>query len=287
MYNEIRPILMEKGGPELEKIRHSFMAVAIFLFVLVCAILSLLNTGFRRSFLSSGTTPETHGLEIARQNGCFFCHGPSGAGKAPNPGGDYVPGWQIANGNVKSEADLEAWILDGAPQRLKSSAAFQEQREKNAIHMPAYRKFLNPKELKYLIAYYNAVSGAIRPVDPKAARGLQVARDKGCFTCHGEGGRIDMKNPHSITGAIPAWSGPDYAELVESDEELRGWILDGGIPRLQSNFFMRRFTRKQALSMPAYRGRITEEELEALVSYIHWLRSPDAPGHESNFTLTD
>ena len=270
----------------MAKIRHSVMAVVIFLFVLACAILSLFNTGFRRSFISSGTTMETLGLEVARVKGCFFCHGPSGEGKVPNPGGTTIPAWQGSSFMVsmENEDELREWILDGAPQRIRNTQSYKENLEKTAIHMPAYGKYLTPSELKHLLAYYHAVSGTIRPEDATAKRGFQVAREKGCFTCHGVGGRIDMKNPHSLTGTIPAWNGPDFADLVHNDQELRAWILDGRIDRLDNHFLAQWFTNKQALRMPSYRGKLTEEEITSLMAYIQWLRNPEAPGHQPNFS---
>jgi mono/diheme cytochrome c family protein len=33
------------------------------------------------------------------------------------------------------------------------------------------------------------------------------------------------------------------------------------------------FLRRQAVQMPAYGGRLTDAELDALVAYIRWVRS--------------
>ena len=81
-----------------------------------------------------------------------------------------------------------------------------------------------------------------------------------------------MPNPGSFKGVIPSWEGDDFLELVRDDEELRGWILDGGIPRLIDHPIARRFIARQVVSMPAYRGVLEDGELEALVAYIRWLR---------------
>jgi hypothetical protein len=58
---------------------------------------------------------------------------------------------------------------------------------------------------------------------------------------------------------------------VRNDEELRGWIRDGGIPRLESNPVARWFLRRQAIRMPLFRTRLAPRDLDALVAYIRSL----------------
>ena len=60
--------------------------------------------------------------------------------------------------------------------------------------------------------------------------------------------------------------------MVRTDDELRQWILDGKIDRLESNPVARYFTRRQVIAMPAYRDILETGELEAILSYIHWLQ---------------
>ncbi len=71
---------------------------------------------------------------------------------------------------------------------------------------------------------------------------------------------------------MPAWDGPDYAELVRSDDEARQWILDGRARRLQDNQVARFFLDRQKVPMPAYRAHLTTADVDALLAYIHWLR---------------
>ena len=267
--------------------RHGFVAVLVFLFLTVCMVVSLFNTGFRRTFFSAGATPETLGLAVAREKGCFHCHGSFGAGGAPNPGlPEGIPAWQGATFmmSMENESELVEWIMDGAPARLRQSETWRQKQQEAIIHMPAYRKIITPGELKDLIAFYHAVSGTVRPDDDQARLGYRLAREKGCFTCHGPGGRIDMVNPFSVSGYIPAWNGPDYPKLVHNDEELREWIMEGRNTRLESKRFARWFLGRQAVDMPAYKDRLTEDELQAIMTYIKWLRNPDAPDHQPRFT---
>lgn len=248
--------------------------------------LSLFSPSVRRLFFSEGSTPETLGLETARAKGCFQCHGVFGEGGVPNPGNDDVPSWQgfTFMMSMESEEELREWILDGAPARQRESLAYKRGQEFMTLRMPAYRGRLTKKELDQLISLYHAVSGTIRPDDERAKMGLRIAGEKGCFACHGPGGRFDMKNPGSLTGLIPAWNGPNFAHLVKNDEELRSWILDGSISRLERNPIASRFLKRQVLRMPAYREHLSEDELEAIMAYIHWLQDPQAPGHKPRFT---
>ena len=86
------------------------------------------------------------------------------------------------------------------------------------------------------------------------------------------GGRGAGRNPGSFKGYIPPWDGPDYAELVADEAELREWILAGRPRRLQANQLARFFLDRQLIRMPAFRGQITEEQLRALETYIGWMR---------------
>ena len=273
-------------GAVLNKARHYIVTILIFTFILTCVALSLFNTGFRGIFFSKGPTPETLGLEIARANGCFHCHGTFGEGKVPNPDADAIPSWQGFSFmmSMKDESELREWILDGAPAHLRQSEAYKRKQSAMTVHMPAYRGRLTPKELNYLIAYYYSVSGIIWPDDPLAEKGLSIAGKKGCFSCHGFGGRIDLPNPGSLVGRIPAWSGADYRHLVKDDAELLEWILDGRSTRLEKNFFARWFTNRQVIKMPAYRDRLSAEEQDAIIAYIHWLRDPNAAGQAPSFS---
>jgi mono/diheme cytochrome c family protein len=117
-----------------------------------------------------------------------------------------------------------------------------------------------------------ALAAADLPEEPAVRTGYAIAERLGCFRCHGPGGRGASRNPGSLKGYIPPWDGRDFAELVLDEAELREWILGGRPQRLQANPLARFFLDRQAIRMPAFRGRIKEEELRALESYIGWLR---------------
>jgi mono/diheme cytochrome c family protein len=227
-------------------------------------------------------TPELRGFELARNLGCFACHGPGGTGGVPNPGSEEqeVPAWDGGNAMmyVENEREIEEWILFGHPERLKdahqhapSDDPAHEKGERLPFSMPAFESVISEDELADLVAYYKAVA-VFEPMPPDVREGYRLASKLGCFGCHGPGGRVGTKNPGSFKGYIPPWRGDDYEELVTNDEELRQWILEGKIDRFESNPAARHFTERQVIRMPAYRSELDDSGLESLIAYIHWLQ---------------
>ena len=177
---------------------------------------------------------------------------------------------------VQNEQEIREWILDGHPKRLEAAHEHSETgeipgRTSPLLKMPAYRDVVSGKDLENLVAYYKAVA-AFDPLPSEVRGGYDLASRLGCFGCHGPGGRTGVKNPASFKGYIPPWQGDDFAELVNSDDEFRQWILDGEIARFDSNPLASFFTGRQIIKMPAYRDVLSEDELDALVIYINWLR---------------
>ena len=109
----------------------------------------------------------------------------------------------------------------------------------------------------------------------RTALGRSLARSHGCFSCHGEEGRARQPNPGSLKGYIPSWEGDDFTELVHDGTELRAWIEDGNIARLQGNPAARIFMDRQRIKMPAYKGVLSEEEINRVIAYIRWLRDAE------------
>jgi mono/diheme cytochrome c family protein len=158
------------------------------------------------------------------------------------------------------------------PQRVRQDPESRMALEAEAVRMPAWRGRLSHAQVDDLVTYIRAVAAADVPEEPAARNGYAIAERLGCFGCHGPGGRGAGSNPGSLKGYIPPWDGPDFAELVANDGELREWILGGRPQRLQANALARFFLDRQAMRMPAFRGHLTEEELRALETYIRWLR---------------
>lgn len=222
--------------------------------------------------------PLTRGRTLAERRGCFACHGAGGLQGISNSGakGDLVPAWDggTAMMYVNGPEEIGEYIADGLPARKRADKAYAAELAKAKIRMPAYRDVVSAKDLADLAAYVVAVSGlGGPPEETPAEKGRDLSRAHGCFSCHGPDGAGLVPNPGSFKGYIPGWRGPDFDELVASDEELRAWILEGGIARLSESRLAREFLEAQKTQMPAYRGVLKDEEVAAIAAYIKWLRA--------------
>lgn len=254
--------------------------LVVTLFVLLVVESGILAwPAIQRGLLHQETTPVERGYGVAQRMGCFTCHGSLGKSGIKNPGAPEgeVPAWDGGNYMmyVASPEEIREWILYGAPKRKLEDPFHQQQVAQSLIQMPPYDGFLSREELEDLIAFYKAVAWADK-APPDAAAGRSVARRYGCFSCHGEEGRARQPNPGSLKGYIPSWQGDDFAELVRDEQELRTWIGEGSVPRLENNRAARFFTERQRIRMPAYRDVLTEEEIDRIVAYIRWLRNDEA-----------
>ncbi|HUG53206.1 MAG TPA: c-type cytochrome [Vicinamibacteria bacterium] len=227
--------------------------------------------------------PVQRGWSVAEARGCFGCHGPGGVTGRPDPGGGVggVPAFSRdeLEAYARNDEEIREWILDGMPRRLRAEAEPSEPGEGPLAPMPAWRDVLAPGEVDDLVAYIKAVGDVDRPADEEAEGGREAAERLGCFGCHGPQGRGSLPNPRSLKGYIPAWDGPDFEDLARGDEEIAEWILDGRPRRLQADPLARYFLDRQVIQMPAYRGRITTEEVQGIARYIRWLRQerPERP----------
>ena len=202
-------------------------------------------------------TPSIRGMEVARELGCFACHGPDGTGGVATIGdpGGYVPGWDHATAvmYIQNEPEIREWILYGtrAAEAQAAGAAAPGRPDPHA-RLPGSAV---DRELDDLVAYFRAVSWWTPDIPEAARAGRNIAARMGCFGCHGPSGMGGVANPGSLTGYIPPWDGEDFGELVRNEDELREWIMDGRIRRLWDNPLARRyFLESQKTQMPAYRG---------------------------------
>ena len=108
------------------------------------------------------------------------------------------------------------------------------------------------------------------------ARGAELHR--GCFGCHGPEGRGLVSNPGSFKGFIPPWDGEDYTELVRNSAEFAQWVRRGVSDRFQANPAARTILATQAIRMPAYGDRVSDEELRDLEAYVAWVRAHPRTG---------
>lgn len=253
------------------------------LLVVVFAVLGVIETAWllyphvRRRVLALEETPAERGHLLAKDLGCFTCHGPDGGGGTKNPGSEEqaVPAFteQTQMMYVKNTDDLREYILDGAPRRKREDADYQAEVEAAALRMPAYRDFVTGAQVEDLVAYLRAASDQVLPDDTLAVRGADVARELDCFSCHGPLGGGGVKNPGSFKGYIPSFWGADFDELVHDDEELRLWITKGEIPRIANHPIGSRFMKRQRVKMPAYERFVPDADVRALMAYVRWIRA--------------
>jgi mono/diheme cytochrome c family protein len=118
--------------------------------------------------------------------------------------------------------------------------------------------------------------GAVRLLAPTPApsmspydRGHQVALRLGCFTCHGPEGKGGTNNFLPELDEVPSWSYGTFKSYVTTPAETKEWILDGLPARMKSDAAERDRVEKQLIQMPAYRGKLSDAELNDLVFYLH------------------
>ena len=245
------------------------MARRLALVLLIAALAGLAGIAWWRSH---SVGPVQRGAHLAAERGCLGCHGP--AGRLADPDGALgigsVPSFEHddVTGYAKSEGEIREWILDGKPRRLREAPADEPE---PLLAMPAWRGRLSAAEVDQLVAYVKAISD-FDPLPDAVAQGREAASRLGCFACHGPQGRFDTPNPGSLKGYIPSWSGADFPELASDDGEIREWIRDGSPRRLRDNPVASFFMRRQAIRMPAYGDRVSEDEARQITAYIGWLR---------------
>ena len=246
--------------------------------VLVLGALALAPRVVRLYWEVRSSNPVRRGVMLARDLGCFTCHGERGAAGIRDPGGMEpgemeVPSWSggVWMMYVEDADEIKEFILDGVSRRRAASKSAKEERERAAIHMPSYRDLINGRDLEDLTAAFLVLSGMNGPPpDSPEGRGYEVARSWGCLSCHGPGASGGLSNPGSFTGFIPGWYGADFRDLVRSREEFDEWVREGEISRLASNPLASYFTRRQRVQMPAY-DNLAPEQLDDLWAYGSWL----------------
>jgi cytochrome c553 len=258
---------------------------SLFLRLLKFAFIALLAAGaaalgMYRYKAASGYTTASRGERTAAKLGCFNCHGAGGEGGVANPGSSEktVPAWTggTAMMYLKAPGELDEWVLDGKPKRLRESKEPAD--DSPLLDMPAYRGKISGRDFRNLKIYLRAVMALDIPdeKDKAAHEGFLVAQKTGCFGCHGASGRGVRSNPRSLAGYIPAWEGPVYGDLVKDDKELEEWIREGGTARMKKNKFANYFIQRQVIAMPPYDGVLSDEEIASVIAYIKWLRAQPA-----------
>jgi mono/diheme cytochrome c family protein len=120
-----------------------------------------------------------------------------------------------------------------------------------------------------------------KPTVTPVMRGFEIASRVGCFLCHGQGGLVGTGNAGSDLGFVPPFTsaGPTMY-YVQSEQEVREWILDGIPKRLkseqQSNAKIdtnevgayARNCQTGVIKMPAFKPYLSSREVDDLVAYF-------------------
>ena len=106
-----------------------------------------------------------------------------------------------------------------------------------------------------------------RPARPAAERGRRLAEANGCFACHGPAGRKGTPDPGRRESSAPTFAG-DLMMYAKDAADVRAWILDGGTPGKRASETWRARREAAALRMPAYRGKLTDAQVDDLVAYV-------------------
>jgi mono/diheme cytochrome c family protein len=96
-------------------------------------------------------------------------------------------------------------------------------------------------------------------------RGARLAAAKGCLGCHGPAGRLVDPDAAPGIGSVPSFEHDDVTAYAKNAAEIREWILDGRPRRLRES---EAGEPAPVLRMPAWRGRLSERQIDQLVEYV-------------------
>lgn len=221
--------------------------------------------------------PVLSGRLLAAEQGCFGCHRSYSSAEIPNPGSRWGTVPRFAGGNARMYAEapreIEEFIRFGAPKAWLEDPSASARLEEQRVRMPAYGDSLSDREIHDLVAFTSAVERVGSIPDEAARRGRDLARDKGCFSCHGVDGSGGLANPGSLGGFIPGFLGGNFTDLVRDEDEFREWVLEGTSQRLASNPLIAFYWRRQKISMPAYREQLSDEEVGEIWAWVEAARA--------------
>jgi mono/diheme cytochrome c family protein len=112
-----------------------------------------------------------------------------------------------------------------------------------------------------------AVAFARRPNLPSAERGRRLAERTGCFGCHGPGGMRGANNPDRADKTVPNFE-DDVMMYAKTPEEIHEWIHNGVTRKKAASVTWRADRDRGALKMPAFKGRMSEKDMDDLVAYV-------------------
>jgi len=212
----------------------------------------------------SGLSLAEQGKALVEKSGCLGCHALEGKEKiGPNLGESFGRKVLLADGTsvTADEEYLRESIYDPGAKVVKGYQAI----------MPTFKGSLSPDEVGAIIAYLKTLSGDKAEDREKgkregkeassAQKGKELAETLGCLGCHSPDGsarvgpsfqglfgrQVELEGGEKATA--------DEAYLTESINQPKAKVVKG-FPNV----------------MPEFKGKISEEELSALIAYLKTLK---------------
>ncbi len=210
----------------------------------------ILLTFFTMSPIALSANPlpayEGRGLYVSY---CQLCHGTSGKGDGPLAKAMKISPADLTT-TVRSRSDT--FLLRIITGKGRQTITGRDRHNLLSDAMPEWKDIFSESQLKSLIAYLRFLSNTKHDLmgDPKI--GLQIYQQY-CQVCHGIDGDGDGIMTE-LMGIMPIdLTDPDETNHL-SNGDLVNNILDG-----------------KGVYMPAWRGILSQSDVEALVSYIRLL----------------
>lgn len=221
----------------------------------------------------AGLSLAERGKALTAKSGCLACHNVEGKEKiGPNFGKLFGRKVLLADGTslTADEEYLRESILDPNAKLVKGYPAV----------MPTFKGTLSSDDLAAVIAYLKSLSGeeaeregkaepekreeeggARKTAPPPAEKGETLAKTYGCLGCHSTDGS--------------AMVGPTFRGLSGRQVELEGGgkvAADEAYLRESINRPREKVVKGFPNIMPEYKGKISEEDLSAIIVYIKTLK---------------
>ena len=198
---------------------------------------------------SLAESPSSYEGRLLFMSYCFLCHGPDGRGRGPLAMAMEVEPADLTV-TVRSRSDVVLKrIISGEGRQLVSG---RDRHNLISDAMPEWKDVLSDREIDSLVAYLRFLSASKYPLmgNPEKGRNLY---SRYCRACHGDEGEGD-----GVMTSLVDMKPRDHTNSL-SMNEISNLEMIRSIKNGKGNY------------MPAWKGIISNDEVEALVSYIRLL----------------